>query len=305
MLLKIKNKILLSLLVLSAFGAKSQEINANVNVTWQPNLPITTVDEEILKTLETVANEFLNNTRWTRDEFKIEERINCSFQITIKQKVSNGAYSGSLLINANRPIYNASISSTMINFLDEDFSFVFSREQIIQYSENQFRDNLTSMLAFWVYMILGYDYDSFSLLGGTPYFTLANQISTLAVNKSAGWSPNDNQKRNRYYIIDNHLNALFEPLRRAYYNYHRMGVDLLFSNPTEGRANILEAIKTLEAIQNANFGNVNLQIFTLAKRTEFVNIFSKAEPSEKTEVVAILKKIDPSNGEKYDEILKM
>lgn len=307
MLSKIKNRLLIFLLLFLANAAKAQELNATVAVVTQPGIQVTTVDKEIIDRLQTVVEEFLMNTRWTKDQFQTEERINCSFQITIKQVVSTGRYNATLMMNANRPIYNASISSSMINFLDEDFNFGFTRDQIVQYADNQFRDNLTSMLAFWVYMILGYDYDSFSPLGGTPYFTLANQISALATGsgQAGGWSPNDSKKRNRFYVIDNHLNALFEPLRLTYYNYHRKGLDLMFSNPTEARTNILDALRSLENIQNANFGNVNLQIFTLAKRLEFVNIFSKAEPGEKTDVIAILKKIDPSNGENYDEILKM
>lgn len=307
MLSKIKNRLLIFMLLFLANAAKAQELNATVAVVTQPGIQVTTVDKEIIDRLKTVVEEFLMNTRWTKDQFQTEERINCSFQITIKQVVSTGRYNATLMISANRPIYNASISSSMINFLDEDFNFGFTRDQIVQYADNQFRDNLTSMLAFWVYMILGYDYDSFSPLGGTPYFTLANQISTLATGsgQAGGWSPNDNKKRNRFYVIDNHLNALFEPLRLTYYNYHRKGLDLMFSNPTEARIIILNALRSLENIQNANFGNVNLQIFTLAKRLEFVNIFSKAEPGEKTDAIAILKKIDPSNGENYDEILKM
>lgn len=285
---------------------RAQELNAQVSVVTKPGIQVTTVDREVIDVLKRVIEEFLNNTKWTNDVFEIQERIKCSFQLTIESIPSTGYYKGSLIVNANRPIYSASIASTMINFKDDFVEFPFNRDQIMQYSENQFRDNLTSTFAFWVYMILGYDYDSFSLEGGTKYFTLAQQIVTLAqTSGTQGWSTNENSKRNRFFIIDNHLNALYKPLREAYYNYHRQGLDLMFSDMDKARQNIVKALKTLEAIQNARFGSVNLQIFTLAKREEFVNIFSKAEAGEKAEVIAILKKIDPINGENYDAISKM
>lgn len=301
-----KKFLLASALLMSLFmNVHAQELKAQVTVVPKPQLTLSTVDREVMAVLKTVIEEFLNNTKWTNDNFEIHERINCSFQLTI-EAINGGNYSASLIISANRPIYNASISSTTINFKDDFVDFSFDRNQIMQYSENQYRDNLTSTFAFWVYMILGYDYDSFSLEGGSKYFNLAQQITSLAqVSMSKGWSQNENSKRNRFFIIDNHLNALYKPLREAYYNYHRNGLDLMYSDMDKARKNVLESLKTLEAIQNARFGNVNLQIFTLAKREEFVNIFSKAENGEKTEVVALLKKLDPTNGEKYEAIMKM
>lgn len=285
----------------------SQELNAEVNVVPKPGIQVTTVDREVLDVLKRVIEEFLNNTKWTNDVFEMHERINCTFQLTLEtMSTGNGVYSGSLIINANRPIFNANISTTMINFKDDFVDFAFQRDQIMQYSENQYRDNLTSTFAFWVYMILGYDYDSFSMEGGTKYFSLAQQIVTLAQSSgTAGWRQNESSQRNRFFIVDNHLNSLYKPLREAYYNYHRLGLDMLFNDLEKGRKNIIDALKSLEAIQQARFGNVNLQIFTLAKRDEFINIFSKAEEGEKKEVIAILKKIDPTNGSNYEDIQKM
>jgi len=286
--------------------SKAQELNATITVVTKPGIQVTTVDKEVIDVLQRVISEFVNNTKWTTDLFEVQERINCSFQLTINDIPSTGFYKGSLLINANRPIFNASIASTTINYKDDFVEFGFNRDQILQYSENQYRDNLTSTFAFWVYMILGYDYDSFSSEGGTNHFLKAQQIVTLASSVGgSGWSQTESTKRNRFFIIDNHLNPLFQPLRQVYYDYHRKGVDVLYSDLEKARRSIIDALKTLEELQNARFGNINLQIFTLSKRDEFVNIFSKAENGEKTEVVAILKKIDPSNGEKYEEILKM
>jgi hypothetical protein len=286
--------------------SRAQELKAKVTVVPEPGSQVTTVDKEVFADLKIAIEDFLNNTKWTNDVFEPHERINCSFQLTLRTPATNGVYRGSLIVNASRPIFNASISTTLINFKDDFIDFSFNRDQIMQYTENQFRDNLTSIFAFWAYMILGYDYDSFSLEGGTKYFNLAQQIVTLAqTTLSSGWSQNESSKRNRFYIIDNHINALYKPLREAYYIYHRQGLDLMFSDFEKARKNIIAALKALEPLQTARFGSVNLQIFTLAKREEFVNIFSKAETGEKTEVIAILKKLDPTNGENYDNILKM
>lgn len=307
MLSKISRKILVPFLVFIGFSSiHAQELNATVSVVTKPGIQVTTVDREVIDVLKRVIEEFINNTKWTDEVFEINERINCSFQLTINS-ANGGQYGGSLIVNANRPIFNASISTTMVNFLDENVNFSFQRDQIMQYAENQFRDNLTSIIAFWSYMILAYDFDSFSLEGGTKFFLKAQQIASLAQGSGAGagWSQNDGSQRNRFFIIDNHLNPLYNPLRVAYYNYHRKGLDMLFNDLDAARRNIIETLKTLESLQTARFGNVNLQIFTLAKRDELVKIFSKAEAGEKTEAVAVLKKIDPSNGEKYDEILKM
>lgn len=308
MLSKISIKVLFLLFIgLSVNNfAHSQELKATVSVVPKPGMQVTTVDQEIYDALKRVIEEFLNNTKWTTDVYEVHERINCSFLLTMNAPPSGSNFRASLIINANRPIFNASISTTMINFKDDFVDFSFNRDQIMQYSENQFRDNLTSTFAFWAYMILGYDYDSFSLEGGSKYFSTAQQIALLAqTSGTTGWSQNESSKRNRFYIVDNHLNSLYKPLREAYYNYHRQGLDLMYSNMEKARQNILESLKTLEAIQNARFGNVNLQIFTLAKREEFVDIFSRAENGEKNEVIAILKKIDPTNSDKYDAILKM
>ncbi len=300
-----RNTFLFVVFLLSTQKYHAQELKASVTVVAKPNIQVTTVDQEIMEVLKRITEEFLNNTKWTTDVFEVQEKINCNFQLTIN-KFDGPSIDASLIINANRPIFNASIATTTINFKDDFVNFQFNRDQIMQYSENQFRDNLTSTFAFWVYMILGYDYDSFSLEGGTKFFTLAQQIVTMAqVSGSKGWSQNESTKSNRFFIIDNHLNSLYQPLRAAYYNYHRQGLDLMFNDMEKARKNIIAALKPLEEIQNARFGSINLQIFTLAKRDEFVNVFSKAEAGEKTEVIAILKKIDPTNGEKYDAILKM
>lgn len=290
--------------VMTVTSSKAQELLCEVNLVTDPKLQITTVDKDIIDNITNVVKEFMNNTRWTKDEFEIEERINCIIQLSIENIPSTGQYSGSIQINATRPVYNSNYTTTIFSFKDNNLDFRFDRNQILQYSPNQFRDNLTSILAFYAYMILGYDYDSFSLEGGTKYFEMAQQIVTLSQGgEGDGWRSNDSRKRNRFYLIDNALQQYFSPLRKAYYEYHRKGLDILYTDIAKGRKVIVETLKGLEPIQQSRPGSVNMQIFLSSKLNELKGLFSKAEMAEKNEVVALLKKLDPANGTKYEEIL--
>ncbi|GAA0874858.1 DUF4835 family protein [Wandonia haliotis] len=290
--------------VMTVTSSKAQELLCEVNLVTDPKLQITTVDKDIIDNITNVVKEFMNNTRWTKDEFEIEERINCIIQLSIENIPSTGQYSGSIQINATRPVYNSNYTTTIFSFKDNNLDFRFDRNQILQYSPNQFRDNLTSILAFYAYMILGYDYDSFSLEGGTKYFEMAQQIVTLSQGgEGDGWRSNDSRKRNRFYLIDNALQQYFSPLRKVYYEYHRKGLDILYTDIAKGRNVILETLKELEPIQQSRPGSVNMQIFLSSKLNELKGLFSKAEMAEKNEIVALLKKLDPANGTKYEEIL--
>ena len=290
--------------VLTLSTSYAQELFCEVNVITDPKLQITTVDKDVIDQLKDVVAEFMNNTRWTKDEFEVEERINCVFQISIERIPSTGLYSGSLQVQASRPVYNASYNTTILSFKDDNLDFRFDRNQILQYAPNQFRDNLTSICAFYAYMILGYDYDSFSLEGGTKHFEMAQQIVSMSQNGGGeGWSANDSRRRNRFYLVDNALQQYFSPLRQVYYDYHRKGLDNLYTDIEKGRKVIFESLQLLEPVQQSRPGSLNLQIFLSAKINELKGLYAKAEMAEKNKVVALLKKLDPANGTKYDEIL--
>jgi hypothetical protein len=172
------------------------------------------------------------------------------------------------------------------------------------YAPNQYRDNLTSILAFYAYFILGIDYDSFSLKGGTPYFTEAQQIVSNAQSSNAtGWKSNEQGKRNRFYLVDNILHQLFEPLRECNYEYHRIGIDHLYDDKVIARKSIYEALNKLTTVVATRPNSVNLLNFVQAKRDELRNLYSDADVKEKNDVIALLKKIDPANSSSYQEIL--
>lgn len=290
--------------VLLFSSARAQELNCQVTLVVDNQIPVTSVETEVFDLLKQTIFELMNNTKWTKDNFKLEERINCNVQIQINSIPQTGTYSGKLQIQSTRPAYNSNYNTTLINIQDENLTFNFSRNAILIYAPNQYRDELTSILAFYAYFIIGMDYDSFSLKGGTPYFTEAQQIVSLAQSAGGpGWLSNDSKKRNRFYLVDNVMHQLFEPLRICNYNYHRKGIDLLFEKPEEARNNMKDAVVSLNRVVAARPNAVNVLNFVQAKTIELKNVFRDAEENTKSDVVNALKRIDPANSSKYEEIL--
>lgn len=297
-------KILLTALICAFFmSAKAQELNCQVTIVTDAKLEVSTVDQEVLEQLKQVMYDFMNNTQWTKDKFKVEERINCNIQLQVSG-IQNGVYSGALQVQSSRTAFNSSYNTTVFNFQDDNISFPYSRNSMIAYAPNQFRDNLTSVLAFYAYFIIGMDYDSYGLKGGTPYFNEAQQIVSMAQSAgSAGWKSNEPGKRNRYWLVDNVLHQLFEPLRECNYEYHRKGLDKLYENKAEARKAIYQALDKLNKVTATRPSSLNVSNFVQAKMIELKNLYSDAETKEKTDVVNLLKKIDPANSSKYMEIL--
>ena len=227
-MLKIKLTVLSIILTITSF---SQELNCQVSVISSPKLQVSATDIEILKDMETNIYEFMNVTRWTKDNFEIEERINCNVLITVTDKKGSDGFSGKIQIQSSRPVFNSSYNTTVFNFVDSDFNVIYLRNTALIFSLEQYRDNLTSILAYYAYMIIAYDYDSFSLEGGSTYFKNAQTIANLAKNSGdSGWESSAGKRKNRYWLVDNALQAMFKPLRQAFYKYHREGFDIMFKD---------------------------------------------------------------------------
>lgn len=291
--------------IITSFWVTSQELNCQVTVVLDAKQEFTTVEKEIFDQLKQTVYDFMNTTQWTKDKFNIEERINCTIQLEIKDSPSPGVYSGSMQVQSTRPAFNSSYNTTVFNFQDKDITFAYSRGAQLIYAPNQFRDNLTSVLAFYAYFILGMDYDSFSLKGGTPYFNEAQNIVVIAQSSAgAGWKSNETGKRNRYWLADNILHQLFEPLRICNYEYHRKGVDLMYESLETARKNMYNALNGLNKVVATRPNSLNLLNFVQAKNTELKNLFLEAEVKEKQDLVTLMQRIDPANSSKYDEILK-
>lgn len=301
-----KGSILLVLLVLfSVKQAPAQELNCQVSVIANNKLDITSVELEILDQLKNTIYEFMNNTKWTKDNFEVEERINCQLQLQIEDIPAPGVYKGMLQVQCSRPTFNSSYNTMLFNFQDDKITFEYARNAILAYAPNQFRDNLTSVLAFYAYYILGLDYDSFGLKDGEKYFTEAQNIVVNAQSSAyPGWGPNETgNKNNRYWLVDNALHQLFEPLRECFYEYHRMGMDRLYDNKAEARNAIYDALNKLVKVVATRPGSINLLTFVQAKVTELKNLYYDADLQEKNKLVALLKRLDPANASKFDEIL--
>ncbi len=292
------------LLFLNAGIASAQELNCQVSIITDARLEVTSVEKEIFDQLKQTIYDMMNTTQWTKDKFKVDERINCNIQLQINSIPSPGTYEGSLQVQSTRPGYNSSYNTTLFNFQDDDIQFAFSRNSVLIYAPNQYRDNLTSILAFYAYFIIGMDYDSFSLKGGTTYFNEAQQIVSNAQSSGAkGWKSNETGKRNRFYLVDNVLHQLFEPLRLCNYNYHRKGIDVLYDDKLKARQAIYSALTELNKVVATRPNSVNLLNFVQAKLVELNNLYADAEIKDKTEVVNLLKRLDPTNASRYQDIL--
>ncbi len=291
-------------LLLFPFMTMSQELNCDVQVILSQNVQSAAVDKTVFSNFEAAVREFMNNRKWTKDTYKVEERIECNLMITINEAPSVDQFSASIQVISRRPVYGSSYHSTLLNFNDQDFDVRFLRNTRLEFSIDQHRNNLTSVLAYYAYMILGYDYDSYSLEGGTPYFTKAQQIVSNAANApESGWKANESIN-NRYWLVENALHQAFKPMRKAYYEYHLKGFDVMSKNVTQGRAVVTKCINYIDQVVKSRPGSINIQAFFRAKADELVNLYSQAFPQEKNKVVVIFKKADPINTERYNKILK-
>ncbi|HEX4887191.1 MAG TPA: DUF4835 family protein [Luteibaculaceae bacterium] len=292
------------LLLLACFVSSvvyGQELKCSVTVNADQ---VQFSNKRIFKTLETTLSEFVNNRSWTNDKFQPSERIDCAILITITSYSPPDQFAGNIQITANRPVYGSGYSSSVFNHKDLDFSFAYLENAPLEFTPDQFRSNLSSVVAYYIYIILGLDYDSFSPQGGTPYFNEAQRIVSNAQNTSfTGWMGSE-KPRNRFWLVDNVLQTSFQPLREAMYLYHRQGLDLLVQNPTEGRANILRALELLKKVHAVQPLSFNMQLFFTAKQQELIGLFSAATPAEKEQVMAILKILDPANLTRYADINK-
>lgn len=282
----------------------SQELNCQVSVEADARLELNSTELEIIKQMKQGVYDLMNNTQWTKDNFKTEERINCNIQIQIKTNPSSGVYTGFIQVQSTRPAFNSNYNTVLFNFQDDDMAFSFSRNTVLTYAQNQFRDNLSSILAFYAYFIIGMDYDSFSLKGGTTYFNEAQQIVSNAQSSGApGWKASESGKRNRFWLIDNILQPVFDPLRECNYMYHRKGIDMMYDNKIEAKKSLLAALNKLTPVVQTRPNTVNVVNFLNAKTIELKNILSDSEMKEKTDFVNLLKKLDSGNSSKYQEIL--
>ncbi|MDR0729137.1 MAG: DUF4835 family protein [Prevotellaceae bacterium] len=280
---------------------QAQELRCNISVN---SSRIQGTNKSVFNTLQRDLYEFVNATAWTTNIFAQDERIECSIFITINEQTGTSDFKGTLQVQSSRPVYGSAYTSPVFNFMDNDIAFQYLEYDKLEFNENQY-SSLVSLVAFYAYIIIGLDYDTFSLRGGTEWFKKAEQIVLLAQNATeSGWKPYDGSRNNRYWMIENILNTKYNPERGAYYKYHRLGLDRMSEQMSEGREETMNAILDIQRVYRERPDNYLffLKIFFDAKADEIVNIFSEATQQERNRVHQILLEIDKANENKYKKL---
>lgn len=296
-------KLLTLLLVAVAIGfqATAQEFRCNISISSER---IQGANRNLFQTMQTDLYEFMNTRRWTEHQYTQEERIECNIFIRLDEQISVDEFRGSIQIQTKRPVYNSNYETTILNIKDDNFHCKYVEFQPLEFNETSNRDNLTNILAFYAYIILGFDYDTFSREGGTPYFEKAQAIVNNSQNaREKGWKAFESES-NRYWLIENIMNRSYSAMRETFYTYHRMGLDQMSEKTEEGRAAIAESLRGVQQVFRRRPSTYILRIFFDAKADELVNIFSKSYPDERNRVMAILNEVDPANGTRYQKIME-
>lgn len=284
----------------SAFSLTAQELQCNVIVNDDR---AQTTDRQVFRDMEKAFSRFMNERKWTMQFYEPDEKINCNLMITIENLITVSSYKATVQIQSSRPIYNTNYESLVFNFADRDWVFEYVESTPLDFNDNQFMSNITSMLAYYAYIIIGLDNDTFSKFGGERMFQKAlNVVNVAQATDLPGWRAFQSN-RNRYWLIDNLLNQNLQPIREGYYNYHRLGLDVMIDKPDQARQQILQCIKDIKTADKL-LPNTILKIsFFDAKTDELINIFKKAQPAVKNEAYNLLTEINPGNTEKYKTIV--
>ena len=303
------NKIFLFFLLCFCTLAGNAQLRARVTVL--SNRVGNNVDKKTFQTLQTALNDFVNNRKWSSDNFNTNEKIDCGFLLNLESTGDANVYKASLTIQSARPVFNSSYSSPMINYQDNDIIFKYIEFQQLDFNESMVSgtdalvSNLTAVFAYWIDMILGFDYDSFSQRGGNNYFQKAQNIVNNAPDDRtiSGWKAFDGT-RNRYWLAENLLNSKYNIIHDAIYDYYRLGLDNLYDQEVTARNQILNVLSMLNTFNADNPNTMILQFFFQAKSQELVSIFSKSNPTEKSKGLNYLTRLDVSSASKYQDQLK-
>jgi hypothetical protein len=299
----IKILFIISLITLKPLLSLGQELKCNVQINTSQ---IQGTNKKVYQTLQTALYEFMNNKAWTTHTYTVNERIECNILINITEQVSADEFKGTIQVQSRRPTFNSSYTTVMLNYLDQNFNFRYVEFESLELNENSHQSNLTAVMAFYAYIILGLDYDSFSLDGGSEYFTKAEKIVNNAQSSAdKGWKPFEaKNNKNRYWLVKNILDKQYDPLREFYYKYHRLGLDLMSTKPNEGRTEITEDLLLLQKVFR-NKPDPFLHFYHVlfdAKADEIISVYSEGSTDEKNRAYQILNEIDNANALKYKKI---
>lgn len=302
----VKTRLLVAVLLmaLTTGPAVSQELYCNVQVSAQK---IQGSNREVFQNMQRDIYEFMNSMVWTDNIFSFSERIECNLLINLDEQLSADEFRGTIQVQLSRPVYNTTYESTVLNFVDNNFQFRYVEFQPLEFNPNSHTSNLVSVLAYYAYLLIGMDFDTYSQGGGTPYFQVAEKIVTNAQNApEQGWKPYDGSRnRNRYWLVKNILDSEYSGVRQFIYLYHLRGLDRMESDMTQARTEIYESLRRLQEVyrRRPDPFMYYMTVVLDAKADEIVNIFTQGFPGEKNRVVQVLTEIDPANETKYQKIL--
>lgn len=301
-MLRTKYLFLFASLMFSLSNITAQELNATVGLST-PKLQ--EADPKVFETLERDLREFLNQERWTEEEYKSHERIECNFQLNITQELGSNTYTADIAIKAIRPVYGSEYKTVLINYVDREVTFTYQEFQPIENGTEFFKDNLSAVFSFYAHLILGLDAESFAPGGGDFHFqkaqSLINQVPASVTDSDKGWTALS-RKTTRYWILENFLNPRFKSFNEAWYNYHRKSLDVMHLNPALGLVTFVEALKEVDKT-NATYPNsIGVLMFITAKGDEIVEVMKNGDRAQKNAVYDIMRKLDPSNSGKYSVI---
>ena len=295
--------ILVFLLCAVIHGVQAQELKCNVTINSDQ---VEGSNKSVFNTLQQSIQEFVNNSQWTNLTFQDKERIECNMLIVVKQ-VQDNMYICEFTCQSRRPVYGTTYTTPILNFKDNNFAFTYQEFDRLDFQQHTFTSNLTALIAYYCYLIIGHDMDSFSRLGGTPYFQIcenivnAAQSASLESNEMSGWKAFDSN-RNRYALINNLMDEAFKEYRQYFYDYHRYGLDEMINNVANGRARIASGIEILDKANKARPATYVINAFLDAKSDELVNIFQEGTEDERTKVYETLVNIDPTRQSTYEQI---
>lgn len=288
-------------MLLHLIPGQAQEFNAKVQVI-APQIQST--PKRVWQSMESAILQVMNTRRFTNYNYTQAERIDVNFLLTINEQPSADRFKGTLQVTYSRPVHGTDYLSPVLDILDNNVEFQFLENTQIEFSPDRFTNNMASIIGFYAYFILGVDADTFTSMGGSEFYALAQQVVNNAQNTSEpGWKAFEEQK-NRYWLLDNQQQAVFRPLREFMYTYHLNGMDILAKDPANARKTMLTSIEKLKTVHQAKPASYNMQVVFNAKGNELVEVFRNADPAEKTKLLNIVSVIDPGNIAKYQNMMK-
>jgi hypothetical protein len=300
-----KKLIILSGILCSAIAGWAQELNCNVTIISDQINAQQAAEKQVFVDMKMAISDFINNKRWTNDIYSQEERIKCNLIITFTKSPQQNVFQGNAQFQVIRPVYNTTYETILLTYVDRNFNISFSPEdRQMNFNEQSFTNNLTSILGFYSMIALTLDYDSFSKTGGSQFLTRAFNIANTAFTAGqSGWE-RTGDVRNRYWLVENLQNQQLLPFREGFYTYHRLALDNFTNDPGNGRRQILEFMNSIRTLQQSRTNSVLMNSFLDAKGQELVNIFSEATKDEKQKAFQVLSSIDPSKTELYRKLVK-